>query len=642
MILFDASKCVSCNSCIRACPTPEANKAIITESGKTIYHIDQDKCIRCGACVKECSHGARTYEDDTESFWNDIKNDQHIALLVAPSIKVGFDGCWRNVLEFLRNNGVKDIYDVSFGADICTWGHLRYLRKNPGKKLISQPCPAIVNYILKYCHDAIPSLSPVHSPILCAAIYMRKYLGIKTKLAALTPCIAKRDEFQMTGIVDYNVTFEHLGKLLESKGFRLADQKGKRSAFEFNGPQGIMGAIYPRPGGLKACLELEAPNLSVISSEGTDHIYRELAMYPSVSDRDLPSVFDALSCGRGCGSGPAVGTPLSVYQMNGILHGIEKYNKNNRVKFDRKGRDKQFLAFDKELKLEDFLRSYTPQEIDLRTFTDEQINEVLHQLGKHTPTEMNYNCHACGFATCRDLAKAILDGVSTPNSCAQRNLHEAARRQSHIEQTNSNISDITSQLSTVVSSLTESIKSVTEAAGGITRLNSQNHDEVTALSDVISELRTLTDSINSSMGAINESVTGFEKMTRSISDIARQINILAINASIEAARAGEAGKGFSVVAEEVRSLAQHSQTAVTEAEASNKLVFSNIDDVNVIVGTINERMTDILSMMESMKSNISDTLEKGSDISTAMTDVSGITSTVDTLVSRAEDILNET
>ena len=194
----------------------------------------------------------------------------------------------------------------------------------------------------------------------------------------------------------------------------------------------------------------------------------------------------------------------------------------------------------------------------------------------------------------------------------------------------------------MVSSLTESIKSVTEAAGGITRLNSQNHDEVTALSDVISELRTLTDSINSSMGAINESVTGFEKMTRSISDIARQINILAINASIEAARAGEAGKGFSVVAEEVRSLAQHSQTAVTEAEASNKLVFSNIDDVNVIVATINERMTDILSMMESMKSNISDTLEKGSDISTAMTDVSGITSTVDTLVSRAEDILNET
>ena len=54
MILFDASKCVSCNSCIRACPTPEANKAVVTDDGRTIYDIDPQKCIRCGACVKDC------------------------------------------------------------------------------------------------------------------------------------------------------------------------------------------------------------------------------------------------------------------------------------------------------------------------------------------------------------------------------------------------------------------------------------------------------------------------------------------------------------------------------------------------------------------------------------------------------------
>ena len=158
----------------------------------------------------------------------------------------------------------------------------------------------------------------------------------------------------------------------------------------------------------------------------------------------------------------------------------------------------------------------------------------------------------------------------------------------------------------------------------------------------MAELRRLTDNINSSMGAINTSVTGFSKMTKNISDIARQINILAINASIEAARAGEYGRGFSVVAEEVRSLAEHSQSAVTEAEESNKLVFSNIDDVNGIVSTINEKMADILSMMDSVQGNISTTLEKGSDISTAMTDVSGITSKVDNLVSRAEDVLKST
>ena len=475
--------------------------------------------------------------------------------------------------------------------------------------------------------------------MLCAAVYLRKYLGVTAKIAALTPCIAKRDEFRLTGVVDYNVTFQHLGELLESRGFHLSEQKGKRSAFEFDGPQGIMGAIYPRPGGFKTCLELEAPALNVITSEGTDHIYRELAQYPTVGARDLPDVFDVLSCGRGCGGGPAVGTPLSVYRMSGILNGIEKYNRRSRVKFDRKGRDRQFLDFDRRLKYEDFLREHTAQPVKRLSATEEQIEEVLHGLGKNTPTEMNYNCHACGFATCRELAKAILDGTSTPSSCAQFTLHEADRRRAQIEQTNSSISDITRQLGEVVEKLTASISSVSESTGGITQLNSQNDRAAAELSGVITQLQSLTENINASMEAINSSVTGFSKMTRNISDIARQINILAINASIEAARAGEYGKGFAVVAEEVRSLAEHSQSAVAEAEASNKLVYSDISDVNGIVATITERMNDILTMMASMKQNIAETMEKGSDISSEMDGVSGIASSVDSLVSRAEEVL---
>jgi methyl-accepting chemotaxis protein len=66
------------------------------------------------------------------------------------------------------------------------------------------------------------------------------------------------------------------------------------------------------------------------------------------------------------------------------------------------------------------------------------------------------------------------------------------------------------------------------------------------------------------MNAIKSSSDNIAKIIKTIDEIAFQTNILALNASIEAARAGEAGAGFSVVAEEVRSLAQRSAQAARE------------------------------------------------------------------------------
>ena len=67
--------------------------------------------------------------------------------------------------------------------------------------------------------------------------------------------------------------------------------------------------------------------------------------------------------------------------------------------------------------------------------------------------------------------------------------------------------------------------------------------------------------------SLQQEISKIGEMIDSISDIAEQTNLLALNAAIEAARAGEEGRGFSVVAQEVRNLAEQTQTLVTEVRS---------------------------------------------------------------------------
>jgi iron only hydrogenase large subunit-like protein len=76
--------------------------------------------------------------------------------------------------------------------------------------------------------------------MLCTAVYAKNHLGETNKLAALSPCIAKKDEFEQTGgLVQYNVTFKMLKKYIESN--RLSLPASLSSDNVFDGGEGITG-----------------------------------------------------------------------------------------------------------------------------------------------------------------------------------------------------------------------------------------------------------------------------------------------------------------------------------------------------------------------------------------------------------------
>jgi len=98
-------------------------------------------------------------------------------------------------------------------------------------------------------------------------------------------------------------------------------------------------------------------------------------------------------------------------------------------------------------------------------------------------------------------------------------------------------------------------------------------------------------------------VEEIEKMTDVISEIAGQTDLLALNAAIEAARAGEAGRGFSVVADEIRKLAEHSEEATSKIKQLitkvNQSVDSLADSAKEILRFVDEDVTNDYDRLES-------------------------------------------
>ena len=205
-LVYTNENCVGCNKCIKVCSCVGA--CISTEPderGVSRINVDPKRCVACGACFDACDHNARSWRDDTDAFFADLQKGDSISVLIAPAFKANYPEEYEQVLGGLKKLGVKRFINVSFGADITTWGYINYIRQHGFTGGISQPCPAVVAYIEKYHPELLPKLFPV--------IYARKEIGITDKFAFISPCIAKKmeiDDPHNEGLVQYNVTFDHL------------------------------------------------------------------------------------------------------------------------------------------------------------------------------------------------------------------------------------------------------------------------------------------------------------------------------------------------------------------------------------------------------------------------------------------------
>ena len=177
---------------------------------------------------------------------------------------------------------------------------------------------------------------------------------------------------------------------------------------------------------------------------------------------------------------------------------------------------------------------------------------------------------------------------------------------SEIEQGVAKLDEDSADCLAQMDSLSEKIGAVTEGTGVIGGLAVETGESIKQGVESVSELTGTAQSTTEITTHVVEAIGVLETKTRSIGQIigvingiAEQTNLLSLNASIEAARAGEAGRGFSVVAEEIRKLADQS---LGSAKQISKIVDEIIANMGEVV-KVAKKAEDIVKLQEESVGN---------------------------------------
>ncbi len=134
-------------------------------------------------------------------------------------------------------------------------------------------------------------------------------------------------------------------------------------------------------------------------------------------------------------------------------------------------------------------------------------------------------------------------------------------------------------------------KTVNNGNNEIESISKKNQEIVSRLSFVGKDFDELEKNVEKSLKTVSNIIGSFkeiDELTSIIKNVAKQTNILSINASIEAARAGEQGRGFAVVAEEIKKLS--SETNNASDKISNKVarIEKEVEEVKIVIDNLNK------------------------------------------------------
>ena len=407
-IYTQINNCRDCYKCVRHCPV----KAIqIKDAHAVIIH---DRCTFCGTCVNECPNSVKTIRNDVDRVTMAFLSKRRVIVSLAPSYVSEFKGYEDNFVRALYRLGFHAVSETAIGAALVSQALDMYLEEHGSASFISTACPSVVELVRKYYPESINELAPVPSPLQTHSAYLRKLYGNDITIVFIGPCIAKKVEAdEHPGYPDIALTFREVRAWLEEENIDL-EHMDTGIAVDFVPKKAGKAAVYPIENG-----QIETSRIweNRFIEQGALSVSGISRVMSSLRGTHTDDFLEALNCDGGCINGPGTSHEDSaVIRKKAVAdHVLARLS------------EPDVFDGDEEFAREVLEKGYgilgapspKPAGITRRGHTEEEIKGALAKLGKTTP-EDELNCGGCGYASCRDMASALLDGLSETEMCVTK------------------------------------------------------------------------------------------------------------------------------------------------------------------------------------------------------------------------------
>jgi methyl-accepting chemotaxis protein len=261
----------------------------------------------------------------------------------------------------------------------------------------------------------------------------------------------------------------------------------------------------------------------------------------------------------------------------------------------------------------------------------EQLAAIITQLSESAGTVSSASTQMA--TTSEEAGRAVGEIASAVSEVAQG----AERQVRMVESTREAVQEAARAAATSA----ESASATAEAASDASRVARDGVDAAAHASDAIRQVATSSAQVGEAIQDLSLRSEKIGGIVDTITGIAEQTNLLALNAAIEAARAGEQGRGFAVVAEEVRKLAEESQSAAAEISTLISEMQSETGKVVEVVADGAKRTEDGVATVERTRDAFEAIGRAVEDMSARVAEIATTTTQISAEAERAEAEVGE-